>query len=753
MKYKRLLTALILATPFFEAYLPAQEAKIAIIPQPNLVKVDRGSFEFKSGMYISGAASIRATSLLKKKLTNAAGITLKNTNKKGNIRLALVDDKKLGTEGYSLVISSSSILIEANTENGLYYGVQSLLQLLPPQIESAIPAKATWSVPCLSITDAPRFPYRGILLDCCRHFATVDEIKKLLDMFAMYKINRFHWHLTEDQAWRIEIKRYPKLTQIGSTRMEDGKPYSGFYTQDQVKEVIRYAAERNIEIIPEIEMPGHALAALSAYPEYSCTGGPFTPRTIWGVEEDVFCAGNQQTYSFLQNILDEVCDLFPSRYIHVGGDECPKSRWKNCPKCQSMMKAQGLNTEMELQAYFTKKIEKYLQTKGKRLFGWDEILEGGIDPSATVMSWRGEKGGIEAANAGHDVVMTPSGYVYLDHYQGDPLCEPVKIGGLSTLQNVYGYDPIPNSIAPEKAHHVLGVQGNLWREYLYDQQQVEYQLFPRVTAIAEIGWTDLKNKNVDNFIQRIDNHQTRWDLLGINYYIPMPEGNTNRIQFAESVNLPFTSNRPAKFVYTLDGTEPTTSSAIYSQPIAINQSSVLKIRTVLPQETLGSIRTITLTKTSPLASISASELQKGLRMKYVPTGNFTTSSQLNSVNDWKDTVVVNVNDFFKLKKKEETGGAAIFEGYIYVEKEGAWVLRCLADQLYLGNSLVIDNQQMKKNAQSDITLPLASGYHPIKVVLLNRAFGGALSQWIDARPMVRPVENSSKDIPTPVYYK
>jgi hexosaminidase len=732
----------------------ADEITISIVPKPNRITVNNGDFVFKNGMTVEAPSDCRGRELLVKKLASAAGISLQNGKSgKATVLFALVADSSLGEEGYRLAVTRSSIRMEAATQNGLYYGVQSLLQLLPPQIESRKKTVAAWQVPCVDITDVPRFSYRGVLLDCCRHFSTIDEIKKMLDLFAIYKINKFHWHFTEDQAWRIEIKRYPKLTEIGSNRVDDGKPYGGFYTQDQIKEVIGYAAERNIEIIPEIEMPGHALAALSAYPELSCTGGPFQPRTIWGVEDDVFCVGNEAMYTFFYNVLDEVCALFPSKYVHIGGDECPKDRWKNCPKCQAVMQREGLKNEMELQSYFTKKMEQYLATKGKRLFGWDEILEGGVAPSAMIMSWRGEQGGIDAANAGHDVVMTPTGYVYLDHYQGDMLCEPLKIGGFSTLQNVYSYDPIPKAIAADKAHHVLGLQGNLWQEYLYEPNQIEFQLFPRVTAIAEVGWTQPEKKDVTDFIKRMDDQQVRWDYHDVNYYIPMPEGNTNRIQFTDKVTLPFSSNRKVKMVYTLDSTEPTALSAVYSHPLSIDKSLEIKIRSLLPQGKLSPVRTIQLNRVATYKGIDKVDgLQKGLKMRFVKDGNFTAVSQLASVTHWNDTVVSNVNDFFKLKKKEQSGGAAVFEGYLYVEKEGTYILHCLGDQFFFNGELLIENQGIKKNAPSDITVPLTAGFYPIKVMLLNRTLGGVVSEWVDARPIVRPVDSSNRELPTPVYY-
>ena len=719
-------------------------AVINIVPKPNSLIEGQGSFVFKQGMTIVAPLHSGAASLLENKLGHAASIHLHPVINDAKAAIILSIDTSFvhAPEGYHMIVNAHHIIIKAATETGLYYGVQTLLQLLPPQIESNELVKATWKVPAVTIADAPAFSYRGIMLDVCRHFLPVDHIKKILDILAMYKINRFHWHLTDDQGWRIQIKRYPKLTQIGATRTDaDGKTYSGYYTQDQIKEIVRYAAARHIEVIPEIEMPGHAMAALAAYPQYSCTGGPFKVRTTWGVEKNVYCAGNDSTYAFLSHILDEVCTLFPSPYIHIGGDECPKDRWKQCPKCQARMKEEGLKNEDELQSYFVKRMEKIVEKKGKKIIGWDEILEGGIAPSATIMSWRGEQGGIDAANAGHDVIMTPGSSLYLDHYQGSSLCESVKIGGLTTLQQVYAYHPIPKAISPAMVHHVLGLQGNLWSEYLYTPDEFDYQLFPRALAVAETGWTKLANKNVNDFIRRMDDQQIRLDEHHIDYYVPMPEGNLNYMEFTDSLRLPFTTNRPVRVVYSMDGSTPTAHSETYTAPILITKTTTLKLRSILPQGKMSAVRTIHLTKVKPLAAVSMKTPQTGLRMRYTLQGNYRNVAQLQTVKDWKNTVVTNVNDFFKLLPEEQAGGGAIFTGYILIAKDNIYKITCLADQLFIDNKLIINNDgRMKKNAPTDISLPLKAGYHVIKVILVNRTSGGVPSSWIDARPFVQPYE-------------
>jgi hexosaminidase len=367
-------------------------------------------------------------------------------------------------------------------------------------------------------------------LDCCRHFFTVDEVKKYLDHMAMYKMNVFHWHLTDDQGWRIEIKKYPKLAEISSIRKEtiigkqsdtskfDGKPYGGYYTQEQIKDVVAYAQKLHITIVPEIEMPGHSLAALAAYPEFSCKGGKIETGTEWGVFDDVFCPGNEFTFVFLEDIIDEVCELFPGKYIHIGGDECPKTRWKECSRCQERIKAGGLKDENELQSYFIQRIENYVNSKGKQIIGWDEILEGGLAPNAAVMSWRGTKGGIEAAKMKHYVVMTPGRPCYFDHYQYfDKSKEPLAIGGYNPIDSVYAYDPVPKELTPMESAYIMGAQGNVWTEYIPSFAQVEYMSMPRMAALAEVLWTKPENKNYNSFIKRLTIHSRLLDKMGVNY--------------------------------------------------------------------------------------------------------------------------------------------------------------------------------------------------------------------------------------------
>ena len=428
-------------------------------------------------------------------------------------------------EGYRMDVTSSPVDISAHTPEGLFYGLQTLRQLLPVNSED-------WSMSAVVIEDVPRFRYRGMHLDVGRHFFPVTFIKKYIDLLALYKMNTFHWHLTDDQGWRIEIKKYPKLTEIGAYRQEtvsgknfekwdrpyigDGTPHGGFYTQDEVREVVAYARARYIDVIPEIEMPGHATAALTAYPQYACTAGPFAVPTTWGIFEDIYCP-KEETFQFLEDVLTEVIALFPSTYIHIGGDEAPKTRWEESEVAQQVIAREGLANEEELQSYFIRRIESFLQQHGRRLIGWDEILEGGLAPQATVMSWRGMDGGIEAARQGHDVIMTPTSHTYFDYYQADPEAEPLAIRGLTTLKKVYDFEPVPSVLSLDEAAHILGAQGNVWTEYMSTTEYVEYMVFPRMLALSEVVWSPKNARNWESFSRRLPHQLQHLDKLGVNY--------------------------------------------------------------------------------------------------------------------------------------------------------------------------------------------------------------------------------------------
>jgi alpha-L-fucosidase len=475
---------------------------LGLIPQPASVDLSNGTFTLP-------AESVHAVQQSLPKTT--AGITFKKE------KLQAESD-----EAYRLNITPSGVEISATTDKGMFYAWQTLRQLIP------VKAAGATAVPCVEIEDAPRFQWRGLMLDVGRYYMPVEFIKEFIDLLAMHKLNTFHWHLTEDQGWRIEIKKYPKLSTVAATRAEspvygdrnkgDGTPYGPFfYTQDEIREIVAYAAERHVTVVPEIELPGHSLAALAAYPELGCTGGPYQPRTRWGVEDDVYCAGSEKVFAFLEDVLTEVLELFPSEFIHIGADECPKARWKTCPKCQARIKDEGLYDEHELQGYFVTRMENFLNAKGRRLIGWDEILEGGLAPNAAVMSWRGVEGGIAAARQRHDVVMSPTSHCYFDYYPGKGPHEPESIGGHLPLERVYSYNPVPPELTAEEAKHVMGVQGNLWTEYMWTPEDVEYKAFPRACALAEVAWLPAQKKDWYGFRKRLETHVERLDRLDVDY--------------------------------------------------------------------------------------------------------------------------------------------------------------------------------------------------------------------------------------------
>ena len=490
----------------------------------------------------------------------------------------------LPIEAYELLVNQKGVTISASTAIGYFYGFQSLLQLMPTEIFSAsVNLNLKLIIPECIIKDSPRFEYRGVMLDVGRYFFPISYIKKLVDVLAINKMNTLHLHLTEDQGWRIEIKKYPKLTEIGSIRKEsmlghyrdqkyDGKPHGGFYTQDEIRDLVAYAQRKFVTIVPEIEMPGHALAALASYPELGCTGETYEVGTKWGVEQRVFCP-TEKTFSFLEDVLTEIIDLFPSKYIHIGGDECPKNNWKASAFCQELIKKEGLKDEHELQSYFIRRIDKFVTSKGRKIIGWDEILEGGLSPNATVMSWRGTAGGIEAAKQKHDVIMTPNSYVYLDYYQSDPASEPIAIGGFLPLQKTYSYEPIPTELSTDEAKYIKGVQANLWTEYVSTPEHADYMLFPRALAVAEIGWSD-KTKSYEDFTKRLIVHLERLKFMSINYSNAFID--VNYIFSKDSKKLPTLSLStivPSYIIrYTLDGSQPNEKSLIFDPSKKINIS-------------------------------------------------------------------------------------------------------------------------------------------------------------------------------------
>ena len=736
-------------------------AGINLIPNPVSLVQNEGSFKLSKNTVFSATdpGAITVSSYFASKINQATGYQLQIGNKEASNGIALIIDNTLDTndEGYTLDVTAKGVTVKAKTAQGLFYGMQSFMQLLPAEIESTKAVSGIdWSVPCVSIKDEPRFKYRGVMLDPCRHFIPVENVKKHLDILALFKINRMHWHLTEDQGWRIEIKKYPKLTEIGSKRVEgEGTEHSGYYTQEEIKDIVKYAADHFITVVPELELPGHEMAAIAAYPELSCKGEAGTPRVIWGVEDIVMCPGKEDMFKFLEDVIDEMVPLFPSEYFHIGGDECPKTSWKNCPLCQQRIRKEGLtadknhSAEEKLQSYVIQRMEKYLATKGKKIIGWDEILEGGLAPSATVMSWRGEDGGIAAASMNHTVIMTPGGNgMYLDAYQGDSKIEPVTIGGYTTLKKTYSYNPVPDTLAAMgKGDYVLGVQGNTWSEYMYSEAIREYMTFPRIIAVAEIGWTNLDRKDYKDFERRINNAYVRLDEHNVNYHIPMPEqpnGSCNFVAFTDKATLEFTTSRPMTIVYTTDGSEPTAQSTVYSAPLTFTENTTLKIASALPSGKLSTVRTIQVEKQTLAPAKEVEKTAPGLNMQ-VFDGMFLNVKDLEAAKlQPRETKVIEETRALTAQtpSPESMRGvkqyASVATGYVNIPEDGVYYISSDLEEVWIDGKLLVNNGgEVKRFSRHDSSIALAKGLHEIKAVFLGHIIGGWPSNWNDGSIKLR----------------
>ena len=581
-----------------------KEQQIEIVPYPN-------SIEMKAGTFMAAGADFHMDPAMEEyakdavrdfaeDLALASGQAGEVTEAGAGQGFTFKVNPDIKPEGYRLRITGRKAAVEAADLNGFIYAIQTIKQMLPVEIYGDTPAaEKDWTLPCCEIEDAPRFPYRGQHVDEARHFYGIDEIKKILDMMEIHKMNKLHWHLTDDQGWRVEIKKYPRLTEVGSIRKEtlvghinwsrtfDGKPYGEgkWYTQDQIREVIDYAARKGITVIPEVDLPGHMLAALTAYPELGCTGGPYDVWGMWGVADDVLCAGKEEVMVFLENVLGEIADLFPSEYIHIGGDECPKVRWEECPHCQAKIKELGLKdddrfkAEHYLQSYVMKRMSDYLGARGKKVIGWDEILEGDIADNAIVMSWRGTQGDIQAAQLGHDAIMTPNTYCYIDFYQSlDTDEEPLGQGGYLPVEKVYSYEPFIDEMTHEQKKHIIGVQTNLWTEYIPTAEHFEYMLLPRMSAISEVQWCDSDNKDWKRFRESADHLASIYEELGFNYatHIFRTSGFVSIDKEKGAVMMNFETQGDAPIRYTVDGSEPTEDSPLYEGPVEVKGSCTIK---------------------------------------------------------------------------------------------------------------------------------------------------------------------------------
>jgi hexosaminidase len=648
--------------------------------------------------------------------------------------------------GYNLTITPQQVTITGKGA-GLFYGIQSLIQLIPAD------KGAVAKLPCLQIDDYPRFGYRGLMLDVARHFFSVEFVKKYIDLMAAYKLNNFHWHLTDDQGWRIEIKKYPKLTQISSQRAQtvignyhdrtpqqfDNTPYGGYYTQDQIRDVVKYAADRYINIVPEIEMPGHSEAVLAAYPEFSCDPSLTTYKVAetWGVFHNIY-EPSDKTFNFLQDVLTEVMALFPSKYIHVGGDEVPKDAWKKSEFCQNLIKTLNLkddnssSKEDKLQSYFIQRIEKFVNSKGRSIIGWDEILEGGLSPNATVMSWRGEAGGIAAAKQNHNVVMTPgSGGLYIDHAQGKEN-EPLSIGGNEPLTKIYSYNPTPAELTAGQQKYILGVQANLWTEYIPTENKVEYMILPRILALSEVAWTPLANKNYTDFANtRLPGHLAWFDKNNFDYRVPTAIGAKDTIMFGSQLNVKLKSPvEGAKVYYTIDGYNPRETDMEYTIPMTYNvppdQYRELKTIVITPSGKRSQITRAIMYNKTPLPAVNSTNTNKGLKYKLY-TGEFTSVSQLNNAAVIDSGVAVSFNT--ANIKKNIKGFGVIYTGLIRIDTDGVYGFSTASAN---GSALLIDDQPVVDNDgkhgvfDQGGAVPLQKGYHKITIKYFDAAGNGSL---------------------------
>ena len=659
----------------------------------------------------------------------------------GNAQIHFKENSALSEEAYSLTVDHEGVTIKASTSKGFFYGTQSLIQMLPPDKHIAV-------LPYMTINDAPRFEWRGLHLDVGRHFFPVDFVKKYIDLMAFYKFNTFHWHLTEDQGWRIEIKKYPKLTEIGSQRNEtiveknfnpyvgDGKPYGGFYTQDEIRDVVAYAAKRQVTIVPEIEMPGHSLAALTAYPELGCAPGPYEVGTRWGVYDDIYCP-SEKTFEFLEDVLTEVIDLFPGEYIHIGGDEAPKAAWEKSKLAQQVIKREGLKDEFELQSYFIKRMEKFLVSKGKKLIGWDEILEGGLAPDATVMSWRGVAGGIEAAESGHDVVMSPNADMYFDHYQADPATQPLAIGGFTTLERVYHYEPIPEDLDEKYHKHVLGAQANVWTEYMKTSDYIEYMVYPRALALSETVWTNPEIKDWQSFQEKMGHQYSLLDARNVSYFIDVPEGLADGLSLDNEKTISLkTDFKSASIYYTIDGTAPSQNTRLYTEPIPIDLSAgavTVKAIVITKSGNSSVVRSAVYQRATLVEDIQPLKADDGL-METMYKGSFSSVKQLDGLQGVDSKVV----SYIALPNQIPLTFGMQFQGMINVPSDGIYTFYTYSDDgsaLWIHDKLVVDNDGPHGPQEIQGAVALKAGFHPFEVRYFEAGGGEALNVMVEGPGM------------------
>ncbi len=723
----------------------AQSQTLNFMPQPNKVELSEGAFLLNNKVQIvyTDNSLTNEAILLQNQLKKLGHNLQRSTNGDRSISL-LIDPQVIGKEAYRIRSNANRYTITANSSTGIFYGIQTFLQLFP--IEEQVK-----QIPLVQIEDAPRFEWRGMHLDVSRHFSDVTEIKRLLAQMARLKLNVFHWHLTDDQGWRIEIPQYPRLTTVGSTRdsslvghltcephQYEYEKVSGFYTQDDIKEVVSYATKLHINVMPEFEMPGHAQAALAAYPNLGCfpeDSVKVWPR--WGVSENIFCAGKKETYEFIQNVLDEFVKLFPYNYIHLGGDECPTTHWKKCPLCQQKMKETGCKNEYELQSYLIAEMGKYLEKKGKNIVGWEDILKGGIPEGATIMSWHGEKGGIEASKLGHKAIMTPASVVYLDMLQSIDPEEPLSIGGLTTLEQAYKYDPAPFYLDEEVKQNIIGGQANLWREYIRSDAHTEYMYFPRVQALAEVFWTQPEKKDFNQFNQRLNEEYKRLNAAGINFRVPPPEG-LSPIQLYQSPEAEIELHclaETAKIYYTTDGSEPNTQSELYRGPFTlhIGNSLVFKSASYLPSGKRSYTTTSELKHHDLLGERTVST-EQGAHYE-VFNGPFYSAKSVGGT-----PIEAGIVKYIHLSPSMLGNMRGIeFSGYLKIDTPGLhyFELKSICGSVfYIENQLLIDNDGFSYDNTRSGAIELQPGYYHFKLKYFNTNDGQSI-QLLFKRPKAK----------------
>jgi len=746
-KRKHVLLAALLVASSFCVNAQDTDPYAGIIPAPVSVKKAPGEFILSQETIIQAdTPNNRAVQFFSSYLANNMAynkqVALRNARvSTTSIYLTSAGTENLPAEGYRLTVTPQQITV-AGKGAGLFYGIQTLIQLIP--LERAATAK----LPAVTIEDYPRFGYRGMMLDVCRHFFSVEFVKRYIDLMATYKLNTFHWHLTDDQGWRIEIKKYPKLTSVGSTRKEsvignykdrtplqyDGVPVSGYYTQDQIRDVIKYAADRYITIVPEIEMPGHALAALAAYPELSCDPSQkYEVSGKWGVFNNIYCP-SEKTFSFLEDVLTEVIDLFPSKYIHIGGDEAPKDVWKQSKFCQDLIKRLKLKNEHGLQSYFIQRMEKFVNSKGRSIIGWDEILEGGLAPNATVMSWRGEEGGIQAAKESHDVIMTPSSQgLYFDHAQGKINQEPVGIGGNAPIQKTYAYNPTPAALTPAQQKYIKGVQANLWTEYITTETKIEYMVLPRMLALSEVAWTPTANKNYRDFSEvRLPQHLARLDKNGYNYRVPPAIGNADTVMIGSTLNVNLKSPvKGAKVFYTIDGYTPRETELLYtgpmSYPVPLDEYRDLKTIVVTPTGKRSVITAAKIFNKAPLAAVNYAGNTPGLKYQ-ASAGTYVNTMQINSAAVIDTGIAKSFSTALSAFKKAFNKYGVVFSGYLKADVDGNYGFSTASSNgsvLLIDDVPIVDNDGRTGPVEQQGIIPLLKGYHKITIKYVDANSSGS----------------------------